>query len=437
MKSLKEETMRRFILLVLVFSVFCRPVSPAAAKKPYFFPYVNPFEATVMEVPPIYVAELPEKVPTKVFTLKVFPERKIPGVFWYEKGLNCSLVYQKHKAPLVFVIAGTGARYNSPKMINLQRALYSGGFHVISITSPTHMHFVVNASGTMVPGNVNEDARDLYRVMELALENLPVNIEISEFYMTGYSLGGIQAAFVANLDEELKKFNFQKVLLINPPVNLYNSVTILDRLMTEHIPGGTENFNAWFADVMRNLAEIEEEMGYVELTGQYLYKVYKRFPPDEDVLAALVGLSFRMDSANMIFAADIMNGGGFITPKNAEFTNSTSLTPYAMVAYRTSFPDYFHEYFYPIFREREPGLKEQELIERMSLRQIDPYLRSSGKISLIHNEDDIIMAPGEIDYLRQVFGDRAMIYPTGGHCGNMNHPDVVRFFVNFFKGQED
>jgi len=53
-----------------------------------------------MEMPPIYVAKLPEKVPTKDFTFKVFPERNIPEVFWYENGLTCSLVYQKEKAPL-------------------------------------------------------------------------------------------------------------------------------------------------------------------------------------------------------------------------------------------------------------------------------------------------------------------------------------------------
>jgi len=436
MRSLKEETMRRLILVVLACSVFCWPFSPAVAEKPYFFPYVNPFEATVMEMPPIYVAKLPEKVPTKDFTFKVFPERNIPEVFWYENGLTCSLVYQKEKAPLVFIIAGTGARYNSPKMKNLQRALYMGGFHVISITSPTHMHFLVNASSTLTPGNVYEDSKDLYRVMELALENLPKKIEISEFYLTGYSLGGIQSAFVSKLDEERKKFNFKKVLLINPPVNLYNSVTILDRLLTENIPGGIGNFQSWFGDVMNRLAGMEEQMGYFELTGEYIYKVYKRFPPNEDNLAAIVGLSFRMDSANMIFASDIMHGGGFITPKNAEFTNSTSITPYAMVAYRTSFPDYFNEYFYPYFQKREPGLDKQEFIERLSLRKIEPYLRSSGKIALLHNADDIIMAPGEVDYLQQVFGDRAKIYPTGGHCGNMNHPDVVRFIINYFKGQE-
>ena len=76
------------------------------------------------------------------------------------------------------------------------------------------------------------------------------------------------------------------------------------------------------------------------------------------------------------------------------------------------------------------------MIKMLSLRNIEPYLRSARKIGLLHNQDDIILAQGEIDYLAQLFGSRAKIFPTGGHCGNMNHQDVVDFMVKFFAGQE-
>jgi hypothetical protein len=407
-----------------------------ASGKPYFYPYVNPLEATVMELPPYYQADLPEKVPTRIFKLKVFPDRQIPKVFWYEKGLVCSLTYQKIKAPLVFVIAGTGARYNSSKMINMQKALYQAGYHVISITSPTHMNFIVNASSTMTPGHVYEDAKDLYNVMQLAWDEVKDDIEVSDFNLTGYSLGGIQSAFVAKLDEEEKAFNFKRVLLINPPVNLYNSVNILDQMLIDNIPGGFDNFDSWMDTVIKKLADAEEEMGYFELSGEYIYRAYKRFPPREDFLASLVGVSFRTSSTNMIFAADVMKGGGYITPKDVRMSNSTSLTKFLLVGNRTSFADYFTEHFVPFFQKRDPSLTEEKLIDMLSLRNIEPYLRKASKIGLLHNEDDIILQQGEINYLEEVFGARAKIYPTGGHCGNMNHQDVVDFIVKFFEGQE-
>ena len=423
--------MRR-VVLILVLSL-CLSGFAWAGEEPYFFPFVNAFEATVMESPPAYDAELPKRVPTKVFKVYPFPEREVPKVFWYLDGLPCSLVYQKERAPLVFIIAGTGARYNSPKMEYMQKALYQAGFHVISISSPTYLDFVVNASSTMVPGNLIEDASDLYRVMELAWKKVEKKIEVSDFYLTGYSLGGIQSAFVAMLDEGKKLFDFKRVLLINPPVNLYNSVSRLDRMLVDNIPGGLDNFDKFVGQVMKKFASVSEEMGYVEFSSDYLYKVYKKYPPREDFLAALIGFSFRMSSSSLIFAADVMNGGGYVIPRNVGMSNSTALTPYSMVLFRTGFTDYFHEYFVPYYQKREPGLTEKELIHSMSLKSIEDYLRRSEKIGLMTNEDDIILAPGEIDYMRNLFGKRARIYPTGGHCGNMNHPVNVVDMVNFFK----
>ena len=79
-----------------------------------------------------------------------------------------------------------------------------------------------------------------------------------------------------------------------------------------------------------------------------------------------------MDSANMVFTADVMNGGGYIVPKNAELTSTTSLTNYAMASYQTSFVDYFNEWFYPFYRKKEPGVCQGALIEKMGLRSISP-----------------------------------------------------------------
>ena len=43
----------------------------------------------------------------------------------------------------------------------------------------------------------------------------------------------------------------------------------------------------------------------------------------------------------------------------------------------------------------------------------------------MHNLDDVILDEGEIDFFPRVFGDRAKLYPLGGHCGNMQYVDNV------------
>ena len=189
--------------------------------------------------------------------LKVFPDRVPPEVFWYEREFRYSLTYQKGEAPLIFVIAGTGSAFYSSSMIFFQKIFYQAGFHVICLSSPTNMNFIVTASETSLPGNIFEDARDLYRVMTMAWEQVKSRIKVSEFYLTGYSLGASEAAFVSKLDEERRVFNFKKVLMINPAVSLYTSAKILDGMLLRALPGGPDHLRRLvqraFPEIIGNL----------------------------------------------------------------------------------------------------------------------------------------------------------------------------------------
>ena len=134
----------------------------------------------------------------------------------------------------------------------------------------------------------------------------------------------------------------------------------------------------------------------------------------------------------MVFTTDLMTNAGYIVPKNRVLSRSDSLADYAKVANRITFLEYFDELLYPYYRARQPGLSRQTLLDQLSLRSIEGYLRNSQKIHVVHNADDLILAPGEIDFFRQVFGSRARIYPTGGHCGNMDYQQNVDYMLNLF-----
>lgn len=407
-----------------------------ASSGPYDYPFADPYVATVISTPSEFEAPLPEKVRMKMLALTVFENRNIPDVFWYQNKLRYSLAYQKKKAPLIFVIAGTGASFYSSNMQLFQKAFFEAGFHVISLSSPTHPNFIVTASTSSVPGHIVEDSRDLYRVMELAWQQVKDRIEVSEFYLTGYSLGAAQAAFVSKLDEDKGSFNFKKVLMINPPLSLYTSVNRLDKMLVENIPGGLDHFDAFWDNLMRKFAEFYELMGYVDFSDDYLYEIYKkRKPKDEANLAALIGLSFRLSSSNMVFTSDVMSNAGLIVPKNRVLSTYESLTDYVKVAARTSFLDYFNELFIPYFEVLDPGMTQEAMIESLSLASIEPYLKKAGKIGLVTNEDDLILGSEEVDYFRQVFGSRARIYPIGGHCGNMAYKDNIEYMLDFFKNE--
>jgi len=399
----------------------------------YDYPDFSPLAATVVGTPPNLKAPVPRDIPVEEFELTVHSEREIPDVLWYDETLRYSFAAQDGPAPLIFVIAGTGAAYNSPKMVMLQRAFYQAGFHVLSLSSPTHPSFIIAASTTGIPGHLLDDSRDVYQVMSLAwLQIQQDEIEVTDFYLTGYSLGAAQAAFVSHLDENRRLFNFKKVLMINPPVNLYTSALILDELLVNNIPGGLNNVQPFFDKVFGAFAEVYREGAFVNFSSGFLYAAYKDRQPDDSSLAALVGLSFRQSSANMIFTSDVFTNSGYIKPKNLELSTSDSVTGYFKVANRVSFKDYFEEYFAPYFKRRYPSLTKSALIESLGVKGIEEYLRQTKKIGLVHNADDVILGPDDLGYYQNVFGSRAKIFPRGGHCGNIDHKDFVAYMVAFF-----
>ncbi len=406
----------------------------------YAYPIDNAYAATIIGTPNGYKAELPEytDIPAKEYALKEPGKTdSIPDVFWYEKkGLKYTLTAQKHKAPLVFAIAGTGATHLSSKMKLFQRAFYNAGFHVVSINSPTVSNFMLNASETAIPGNLEEDAEDLYKVMKLIIEQHP-ELDVSQYDLIGYSLGASHAAFVARLDEQEKAFNFNKVMMINPPLNLYNSVQKLDRMLEDNIPGGMDNFNTYFRNLINNLTQYHKDNPDINLlSSDFLYSAYKDKDPGNYSMQALIGVAFRLSSANLIFVTDVANNLGYVVPKGTELTSTTSLTEYSKATRRLGFVDYVNEVYVPYFN-RKTGEDKASLVNDTSLLSIRDYLINTDKIGLMHNENDPILQAGEIDQIKSLFPGRAMVYPTGGHCGNMEYRDNVEYMVNYFKTGSD
>jgi len=425
-------------MIVMLFVLhFFLPVVSQAQVKDYDYPFTNPLAATVIGTPNAYKADLPKNIPVEMWELEVFPDREIPDLLWYDKKLRYSFVPQDSPAPLIFIIAGTGAGYNSQKMQVLQRTFFQAGFHVLSLSSPTHGNFIVSASSSGMPGHLLEDSQDLYRVMRLAWLQIQEEVEVTDFYLTGYSLGAAQAAFVSKLDDEQGDFHFKKILMINPPVSLYNSTSILDEMLANNIPGGADKFADYFDRVFQAFSEVYQHGNFTNFSGDFLYVAYQERQPADEDLAALIGTSFRISSANMIFTSDVVTNSGFIKPKNLVLTPTDSVTDYFKVAGRVSFLDYFREMFYPFFKAKYPTLTEAMLIDNLSLKRLDAYLRDTTKIGLLHNADDIILQSGELNYLLDVFGPRAKIFPHGGHCGNLEHRDTIAYIVDFFQAQPE
>jgi len=408
------------------------PVSSLAADEGYGYPVPGAYEATILGTPEKLMPEFPAKMRTRQLVLDVIPDRQKPPIFFYDQGLRCTFAYQKQKAPLVFLIAGAGASDRASKLMTMMKAFYQAGFHVITLPSPSNANFIISASQRLIPGDLTEDSTDLYRAMEVAWKQVQGDIEVSSFHLCGYSLGATQAAFVAKLDEERRVFNFRKVLMINPPVSLYSSVTIIEDMLKE-IPGGGKKQGIFFNRMLSKFSEFYRYGRFVAINDEFLYSIYREGLFSHEETAGLIGLTYRINLAGMIFASDVMTNSGYVVPKNRVLSATDSIYDYFLVSSHLSFIDYFNEYLFPYFEKLRPGLTKQAFIDSLSIKSIEEYLKSSAKFGVMTNENDFILAKGELDYLRQLFGERAKIYPRGGHLGNLEYKENLAYMVDFFK----
>ena len=94
----------------------------------YGYPLTNPFEATIATTPPELRPKLPEDADIKQadYRVRLRPEREfqLPDNFWAVTKMSYRLAEQDGPAPLIFIIAGTGAHYSSGTPEYLKKLFY-------------------------------------------------------------------------------------------------------------------------------------------------------------------------------------------------------------------------------------------------------------------------------------------------------------------------
>ncbi len=421
-------------ILFLLFAAFWL-AGPAQAQygiDDYGYPVEDALAATVVGTPEHLMYQVSDRRPRfRLLKLQTKPEDQIPDYFWYHSEFKYLLFFQRKPAPLIFILAGTGGNFSSPSMLGLMHLFWDKGYHVVGLPNPTFMNFIINGSSSGVVGLPEYDTRDLYNVLKRAwTEQLSERIEVTDFYFTGYSLGGTQTGWMAKIDEEEQFFKFKKLLLVNPSVNLYNSVTILDGFFDDNIRSSEEGLAFWNR-LMSAAGELARDQG-VQFSDDFLYQLYLARDPEPEGLETLIGIAFRISAQSIMTTADVMNGGGFIIPSTIRAGLHYNVDDFFIVSARTSFINYFEGLLLPYYQSLDPSLTREKAIYEAGLAPIEDYLRTAEHVGVVHNVDDIILKDGEIEWLEDVFGDRAKIWPRGGHLGNMRYQTNMEYMFEFF-----
>ncbi|MFC2424145.1 MAG: serine/threonine protein kinase, partial [Fusobacterium polymorphum] len=290
----------------------------------YNFPIDDPYSATIIGSATMMTPGVSENIPLKVYEIQIKDKKEIPDVFWYASKFKFSFSKQKNKkAPLIFVLAGTGSDYSAIRVKFMQRIFHDAGYHTIAISSQMSQQFMISASTNAIPGMLIRDNEDIYKAMKLAYNKIKDQVDVTDFYIMGYSLGGANAAVLSYIDEKEKAFNFKRVFMVNPPVELYDSAVKLDKYLDDYTGGksaGIERLlNTTLARVKGGLTS-----EYANIGADTIYEIVKGDILSDTEKKAYIGLAFRLTSTDLNFISDFITKSHIYT-KNPEkvdkFTN--------------------------------------------------------------------------------------------------------------------
>ena len=397
----------------------------------YNFPIDDPYSATIIGSASMMTEGVSENIPLKVYEIQIKDKKDIPDVFWYASKFKFSFSKQKNKkAPLIFVLAGTGSDYSTTRVKFMQRIFHDAGYHTIAISSQMSQQFMISASSNSVPGLLLEDNEDIYKAMKLAYNKIKDQVEVTDFYIMGYSLGGSNAAVLSYIDEKEKAFNFKRVFMVNPPVNLYDSAVKLDKYLDDYTGGKTEGIekllNTTLAKVKGGLTS-----EYANIGADTIYNIVKGDILSDAEKEAYIGLAFRLASTDLNFISDFITKSHIYTKNPEKVDKYTNMKEYFKAVNFATFEDYVNKIGFPYYKKYNKDLTTEDLKEKASLRVIEDYLRTSPKIAAVTNADELILNEKDFAFLKDVFKDRLIIYPKGGHCGNMFYKENVDIMLKF------
>ena len=397
----------------------------------YNFPIDDPYSATIIGSATMMTPGVSENIPLKVYEIQIKDKKEIPDVFWYASKFKFSFSKQKNKkAPLIFVLAGTGSDYSAIRVKFMQRIFHDAGYHTIAISSQMSQQFMISASTNAIPGMLIRDNEDIYKAMKLAYNKIKDQVDVTDFYIMGYSLGGANAAVLSYIDEKEKSFNFKRVFMVNPPVELYDSAVKLDKYLDDYTGGksaGIERLlNTTLARVKGGLTS-----EYANIGADTIYEIVKGDILSEAEKKAYIGLAFRLTSTDLNFISDFITKSHIYTKNPEKVDKFTNMKEYFKAVNFATFEDYVNKIGFPYYKKYNKDFTIEDLKREASLRVIEDYLRTSPKIAAVTNADELILNEKDIDYLKDIFKDRLIIYPKGGHCGNMFYKENVHVMVKF------
>ncbi|AZZ36307.1 hypothetical protein CIK05_05725 [Bdellovibrio sp. qaytius] len=410
-------TRTAFAILFVLFLSFGQVASALdIADSKYPFPTKDPYMATILS------SFSPTKAKYDEWTMVYRPERMNAGYPLQKPEVKLQTYKQKGQAPLVLIIAGLGGNGYSTNSVALGDEYIKAGFHVITLPNNLSWSYTQGISETGVPGYLPRDKTEYYQFIKWVLDYAKnkKGMNYSSITLVGYSNGGVLAGFLAPLDKKQSQPIFKKVLLINPGVDVIYGIQKLDYL-NDVVGAGISQ--PWKDHIYGAIYTHAGDITAAKDPVKALFNMIDELKIQPNHIQWVIGNQYRTDLQFIIVSSHFVKHRVLTTPYSKYKLNALEdeALSYNFMAYLQKF----------VIPSLPPELQHSNIIYDSSLYSQMEDLKNDARVSVFTNADDFLLKPTDLTLLRENFGDRLVIYPYGGHMGNIVVPFNVQMYMKF------
>lgn len=410
-----------FALLQLFMILALSPGAEAKvySESEYAFPLKDPYWATIAS------ALNGARGEYRTHRIEMLPERRNVPLLENRHRVPINVFAQNSYAPMVFIVSGLGGTAFSGTSLLIAEFFHQNGFHAVALPNPMSWHYALGASKSGAPGYLPVDAREFYDFLKEVDRRLKseLKLKISGYSVLGSSYGALLAAFLKDLDQDLRAFNFDRTLLLNPAIDLRHGIKTLDEffLIGERMsPADRQYVNALVTNAALELFKLPE------MTDQEIrIGIQNLLPLTENEKKWLIGNSFRSSLAEIVFVSQQIQDQGILKSTASTFRRNSRNEE----AKRVSFSEYMTKITVPRNALNEPM---DTLLSSASLYGVLARIGSNPTVYMQGSVDDFLLKTGDVEFLTRQLEDRLYLYPHGGHVGNLRSPINQRDMKEIF-----
>lgn len=351
-------------------------------------------------------------------------QRKTRKVSIWETGkkLTYECWMQKEAAPVVYYIPGLGSYRLDQSALAYADMMYSKGFSVVVFSNPFQKDFMQNASTVAVPGYAPADCDDVVNVLKLIRDDLKKwkGDKITKNYLTGVSHGGYFTLMIAEREAagKLGDLSFERYVAVEPPVRLSSALNALDDMFDAPLD--------WPAEERRQ--RMDEAIYKALYFAQNGLGISGDIPLSKDESRFLIGLAFRFTLMSVIIDSQQRENLGVLKADPNDFVRQESYREIRQIDYA----DYMSRFVLPYLIKTGRGNDIDTMLAATDLKQGEKFLKDNPKVRVQINSDDFLFTPEDFAWYRETLGTNLVVYPQGGHLGNLHVPLVQDRLVKLF-----